>query len=401
MNSLTLTAYSAALFASSALFAHNGALRLILLLIATICATRAAFQHRAELRLLPPIWWAFLLWAAWAALSLTWSIEPDRSLKEFKNEVFYVSLAFLACYIGAQAPQALRIFSSVFAAALGLLCAMAVVDYFRAVHLTAAAWAGGPGNLSSALSIAMPLVLAAAWYAWRQASPRALIGALALTGLILAAGYTTLNRTIWAAFGIQLVLLAGFLMLRRPKPKVGERFMTACVTSLLLAAFAVSAIHVQEKRDIGDVAAVAGDPRLKIWPEVSARIMEAPLTGYGFGRGLLRESLTRKTGGNDQWHSHNLFLDTALQSGIPGLVLFLILIACIVKQGLSNAISGLRSGDDARAFAYGLALTGVVAGMVVRNLTDVLLVRQNSLLFWSVTGLLLGSLALPRERPGH
>jgi hypothetical protein len=36
-----------------------------------------------------------------------------------------------------------------------------------------------------------------------------------------------------------------------------------------------------------------------------------------------------------------------------------------------------------------MALLGVLAGMLVRNMTDSLLVRQNALLFWGVSGVLL------------
>ena len=39
--------------------------------------------------------------------------------------------------------------------------------------------------------------------------------------------------------------------------------------------------------------------------------------------------------------------------------------------------------------ACGTALVAVVAGMLVRNMTDVLWVRQNSLLYWGVVGVLL------------
>jgi hypothetical protein len=64
-----------------------------------------------------------------------------------------------------------------------------------------------------------------------------------------------------------------------------------------------------------------------------------PLTGYGLGRGLLRERLPAEANHELAGHAHNLFLELALQTG-------------------------LRHG-----------------GMLTRNLTDMLFVRQNSLLF--------------------
>jgi hypothetical protein len=53
-----------------------------------------------------------------------------------------------------------------------------------------------------------------------------------------------------------------------------------------------------------------------------------------------------------------------------------------------------RDRDDAVA-ACGFALLGVVAGMLVRNMTDFLLVRQNALLFWGAVGVLTAFGARP------
>jgi hypothetical protein len=47
-----------------------------------------------------------------------------------------------------------------------------------------------------------------------------------------------------------------------------------------------------------------------------------------------------------------------------------------------------REPEELKAVC-GIALIGVVTGMVVRNMTDTLLVRQNALLFWGIVGVLL------------
>jgi hypothetical protein len=55
---------------------------------------------------------------------------------------------------------------------------------------------------------------------------------------------------------------------------------------------------------------------------------------------------------------------------------------------LREAWRAARVADDWIA-AGGMVLVAVAAGMVVRNMTDTLLVRQNALLFWGVVGVLL------------
>src|SRR5438105_11731316 len=107
---LSLNAWCAAFFFSSVLFSHNVALRLVLLALGLVAATAAVVQNRRSLSIVPPIWLPFVLWAAWAAVCVFLSVEPERSEKEFVNEVVYAALAFLVCYIGAQAPRAARIF---------------------------------------------------------------------------------------------------------------------------------------------------------------------------------------------------------------------------------------------------------------------------------------------------
>jgi O-antigen ligase len=70
---------------------------------------------------------------------------------------------------------------------------------------------------------------------------------------------------------------------------------------------------------------------------------------------------------------------------MPGLALFLALVGATLWQGWK-----LAREPDPIARACGIALVAVVAGMVMRNMTDTLLVRQNALLYWGAVGLLLG-----------
>jgi len=67
-----------------------------------------------------------------------------------------------------------------------------------------------------------------------------------------------------------------------------------------------------------------------------------------------------------------------------------VLLGAVAREGWRAA----RRGNDAQA-ACGIALLGVLAGIVVRNMTDTLLVRQNALLFWGVVAVLLGFSSRP------
>src|ERR1700694_5330662 len=385
MKPLSLSAWTTAFFASAVLFSHTVALRLLLLLLGAGLAIATIVNDRKSIRILPPVWLAFALWAAWAWLSLTWSLEPERSLKEFHNEIGYAALALWVCYVGAQAPNATRIIPPVLAAAAALVCAIALQHSLQGLDRFGEGWHGGPGNLSSALLTLMPCVLMAAWYGKRAGWARIPLLSLGLAALLLVAAYTTLNRPIWFGFAVQLLVIGALLALRE-RTSIGPRarLIGAAFAIFVVATGALMTSRIQAEREAADpAAALAKDSRLALWPEVLEHIKARPFTGFGFGRGLLRQSLSEELKQPLLWHAHNLFLDTVLQVGIPGLLLLLLLLGATVREGWRMA----QAADDL-GVACGLAVLGVVAGMVIRNMTDTLWVRQNALLYWGVLGVL-------------
>jgi O-antigen ligase len=71
--------------------------------------------------------------------------------------------------------------------------------------------------------------------------------------------------------------------------------------------------------------------------------------------------------------------------GIPGMIVLLIIFIAIAREFASL----YRSRDDtcSKLGAAGLA---IVAGIVVKSMTDIHLGRNNSLLFWALIGMMLG-----------
>jgi O-antigen ligase len=385
MNPGSAAAWCTALFLASTLFSHTVSLRLILLGLGALFCAIALPSERNRVSPLPSIWLTFFLWAAWAVASLAWSVEPERSQKELRNEVVYTGVALWTCYVAAQAQHAARIILPLAAAATTLLCALALYHFGQGSESYATGLHGGPGNLSTALVTLLPCALLAVWYGRRAGWPRVAWWGPAFIGVLLVAAYTTLNRTVWIAFGFQLLLIGTFLAARHGVLGAGRgRQLAAALAIGLVAATAFATLHIQGQRDAGGVAGMSNDARLMLWPEVVQYIEERPLTGYGFGRGLLRQSLNEDFNNHLLWHAHNIFLDTTLQLGLPGLALFVLVLLGTWREGWR-----LARAPDARAAACGVALLAVLAGMIVRNSTDTLLVRQNALLYWGVVGVLL------------
>lgn len=402
MNAHAAAAASAALFLSVSLFSHTVALRLLFLFAGAGLALYIVVRYRHAVRPLPSIWIPFVLWGAWAAASIFWSIDPDRSLKEFRHEILYTGLALWTCFIAAQHRTAARIVLPLTAVAVAVLCLVAVYWYIPGIEHLGRRWHGGPGDHSSALLTVMPCLAAAGWYGAKQGWPAArlvMVGILAL--LVIAAAYTTQNRTVWLGFGVQGVAMVAALLLkaRSAGPISRRSLIAASLIGLAVAGAAVAAtlaIH-EERVSAGTSLALEKDPRGKLWQEVVELIEERPILGYGFGRGLLRGELRTQFDGAMSalhWHSHNLLLEAVVQGGIPGLVLLLLLLGSTARAGYR-----FSSENSAIAVACGVALIGVIAGMLVRNMTDMLWVRQNALLYWGVAGVLLGLAAAHRPLP--
>jgi O-antigen ligase len=386
-----LAALSAACFLAASMVSHTVALRLALLVATAALLVAAAVQGRASTRFVPPLWPVFVAWAAWAALSIAWALEPERAAKEFRNEIAYVAIAFWVCFVAAQACGAARIMLPIVALGAAAACGIALHSYTLGIEQYMAGWHGGAGNHSSMLLTLMPCALMTAWYGLRNGWGRARLWlTAALIVLLLIAAYTTQNRTVWLGFGVEVLLVMALLRALRPAgaPGLGPRAKAGVVLLALAvvagAVAATAAVH-RERTALHSARALEKDPRLALWPEVLERIDERPFTGYGFGRGGLRTSLRDELGDLTLWHAHNLFLETTVQLGLPGVALLLALLAATLREAWRLC----RTGQDL-PLACGIALAAVVAGMLVRNMTDVLWLRQNALLYWGVAGVLLG-----------
>jgi O-antigen ligase len=399
---LSVAKWLAVAFLASVLFSHTNALRFLLLLAGIGAVAVAAIQARtgAErdgLALVPPALLPFLLWMAWAGASLAWSQEPELSLKEFTNELGYTLAVFWFCYLAGQAPGAARALGYGLGAAAAAVCLVAGYEYFLNRSHYDFGLHGGSGNLSSALITLVPCLLLVLWLSSRGvATARASALAWVCLGFTALGAYTTLNRTIWIALILQIFLIGALILWRSPSEgRPGKRKLIGSAAALAVVAVlaAVAIVQVQgERRELlrqrpgkEALADPQNDPRLRIWPYAVDIVRERPLLGMGYGRGIARKLLHERFPEREIWHAHNLVLETAIEVGIPGAALLLALIGMTAVYGYRYA----RSKDEIRA-ACGIAVLCIVTGMLLRNMTDVLWVRQNALLYWGIIGMLFG-----------
>jgi O-antigen ligase len=217
---------------------------------------------------------------------------------------------------------------------------------------------------------------------------------------------------VWPALAAELV--AGIVAWRgatgrvaAPSRALGAITLLAGLVVALL--FAASIVERQEKfsrerhhpgmgsaEQPGPGATIASDLRPRIWALAAERFRDAPLLGHGFGREILAGDFVPLTPRNvnhpEVRHAHNAFVDSALELGVLGLAAFIGLFATL---GVAYA----RLLRDARTAPLGIMGLALLAGFVVKNLTDDFFYRHNGLVFWAVNGMLLGLARPARTSP--
>jgi O-antigen ligase len=379
-------------FAATLPFPHLSALRAGLVsLAALVTFVVGGWRDAPSLPLVRPA----LAWGAVAALSVFFATHRAESLTELRLEVAYPFLAFSTWYVLGRRANGARWLGRVL-----VLGTIVVVGGGIAQRLTGRPWHelgsyGDVGLVSTYLVTALPVFLLMSLRSPPHTAAR--IGALALATGCLVAGALTLNRMFWFAAAAEIVVFALFSV-RLWDPR--RRLASMLVVGTLVAGLALLQVVVASESRLALFAPgtgvwefLADDPRGELWQFAAARIAEHPWIGAGIGKWTSREAFIAEFHDPLLMHAHNAFLNRALETGLPGLVAFTALLASV---GL--AYRRIARSGDADTAAIGAAGLALLAGVVVKNLTDDVLVQQNALLFWSLIAAGLGTAAARAER---
>ena len=335
-------------------------------------------------------------WCAWALLgvaSVAWSVDRPYTLGELRAELLYGALAFSVYFIAAARGDApWRSWWIALAAGTALALVGQVLQDVLPIEISRHEVDGGPGPYSTQLVLVMPLLFALAWPApWGLGrGARALAVAMACAG---AAALYTGNRMVWLAFAAQIAVAAlAWNLLPSSDPQRARMARRLIVWAGIVVAVAfIGSLMERSQRFFHHATNVAvsieADLRPRIWSVAWKEFRQAPWFGHGFGREVLAPAFIPLTppgpGQAELHHGHNTFVDVALELGVVGLAAYVALLLALL--GRYRAM--LRNPVLAPLGMMGIAL---VAGFVVKNLTDDFLHRHNALLFWALNGVFLG-----------
>jgi O-antigen ligase len=404
----TFLAAATAAFLFLAPFAGSAGLRATALILAAfaLAALRSTAVTPYLARIPRGIAAAFAAWGLLAGASLAWSADPAYTLGELRAELFYGTLALGVFFLAAQSPDRWRLWWSALIAGTLAVFALHGLQQALDVALTRHPVFEQRGPWSTHLVLVAPLVLALGWPApWgRAASPALQAAAL---GLLLFATWETDNRIVWVALTAQLALAFG-LRGRTEAADARAGAARALVGAAALATLLAFGAAILERNALHFAGAGAvtesleRDVRPRIWAVAWKKFGEAPWLGHGFGREILASDFVPQTPAVLNHppirHGHNVFIDIALQLGVAGLAVFLALVALLAREYRAY----LARPGIAPLGVIGLM---VLAGFLVKCLTDDFLHRHNGLVFWALNGMLLGlgrasGAAAPTRRAG-
>ena len=87
------------------------------------------------------------------------------------------------------------------------------------------------------------------------------------------------------------------------------------------------------------------------------------------------------------WHPHNVFLTYGIAMGFPGMLVLAMLFGALIWSYARHLHDPSRERRS-----YAIVGISMIIGVVVRNMTNDLFLRDGSLMFWAVNGALLGLL---------
>lgn len=383
-------------------FAHTVALRHLSLSITVLCALYLWLRDapRPMPCRLPLIIWAGICWA-----SLLWSIDPAYTFGELKNEVGYTMVALLAFYCLTRSEKDLRLWLYALLAALCVLSIIAIVNYLRRGAWDLSGEVNGLLGDRNSYSTFIVLITPLALFTALQPATTGYLRKLAWVALALGlvSGSFTLNRMMWPAL-IVMALLFFALYLRKSRTSSSSRLPGLAAGLLLLGVFVGQFAMVSITKGSAQQSGFAGvqqsfsqDPRFLIWNYAQERIVERPILGHGYGRGILKEQFKQHFGNPLYWHGHNMLLNYLLEVGLLGTIALLALTAGLIRE-----LWRLYSLGEGQTRELGILGLAIFAGIVVKTLTDDIIVRDNALVFWAMIGMILGAgrgEALPRTRP--
>jgi putative inorganic carbon (hco3(-)) transporter len=294
-----------------------------------------------------------IAFAVWAAASLVWTVDPERTTARGISALQFAALLVLAWQCGPLSRRTSLVHAYV--AGSAVTCAVVL-----------GAWASGseverytsgathPNDVAYILVLAVPM----AWYAGVTATGalRALL-MRAFVPIAIFCALLTASRSALLLLPVALLvvpLTAGRLRVTGRGLVLVAGLGCALLAPTLLPADVVDRLGTAQS----ELTSGTLNERERLWNAAQRTVEDEPLHGVGAGASRVRMAEYLPEGAVPQG-AHNTFLSVAAELGVVGLLLFGLLL-------LSAVVDGLQAPEDAARLAFVLALL-LAIGLQVRH----------------------------------
>ncbi len=318
--------------------------------------------HRRPLSIRAREIWIVAGLAVWVLITIPLSYAPERSAAIFFDDYSKTLLLFwLLCNVVSSVKKFGRVFWAFSLMAIPL-AATGIEHFFSGVFSGPAsdriagyeaALTGNPNDLALMLNLMLPLTVALLQIHRGGAVRTFLLGVLCLT---VTAIILTFSR---GGFLTMAALLLIYLWKFRRRPQ--RRWIWGLVAFLLVCIPLVGPAYLDRLATITDVPADMSGSAQQRWSDMAAALsytVKHPLIGAGIGQNI---KAVQEERGPDGFLVHNVYLEYAVELGLPGLILFLLLLAGCLK---SAALAQKRSRGVPRLREFFYLAEGIQVSLV-------------------------------------
>ncbi len=230
-----------------------------------------------------------------------------------------------------------------------------------------------PNVLSEYLLLIIPL--AAAWMFTAKGALKKLVSLCAF-GIMCVCMLLTFSRAGWLGL---LFAAAIFLIL------IDRRYIILCVAAVVILFLAAPDVIIDRITSIGDMEDGSTSYRVAIWLGTAAMLKDYWLCGIGPGTAAFNLIYPTYSYNNAiAQHSHNLFLQITSDTGICGIVIFLILLVVFVRM----MCTAIHRETDKKSKIFQISFLAGVGGFLVQSMADYSFYNYRVMyLFWVYLGL--------------
>lgn len=231
-----------------------------------------------------------------------------------------------------------------------------------------------PNILAEYLIMIIPLSVGLFWHT-KKISKKVIF--LGTTLIMVLAMLMTLSRGSWVGFAFSALV---FIVL------LERRLLLSVVPISLAGLYFLPQSILNRIMSIGNFADSSIAYRFTMWDITMDIIRDYPIAGVGFGHLPFKQIFETYIRTMPIYHSHNTFLQTTVEMGIPGLIVFLFLLFILFKYGILNLVKSEDRYIRILSASAISSLGGVLAHGMAEN---VLYLPRIIFTFWILVGLIL------------